>query len=123
MVEISRETANIGSPITSARPIGTHIAAITAASNEDNIRIEANFDLVLTQIATLSSQFDLKISALRQEVSDRCQKIANELTADVENREKHTDAKLRIITSNVAIQQEQHAQYKYGTSNLVHKHQ
>jgi len=62
-------------------------------SKEASARLEAKLNLVLTQIATLSSQFDHKISALRQEVSERYQNITVELTADVENREKHSGAK------------------------------
>jgi len=64
-------------------------------------------DLVLTQIATLSSQRDQKITALRQEVTDRYKKITDELTADAENLEKHLEAKLQVITSNLANQQEE----------------
>jgi len=38
---------------------------------------------------------------------DRYQKLTDDLKEDVVSCEKHTEAKLKIITSNVAIQQEQ----------------
>jgi len=93
--------------MTSARPIGVCAAVKTAVLNEDSVRLEVKLDLVLTQIATLSSQFDSKMPALRQEVWERYQKLTDELTEDAENREKPLDAKLKIVVSNVALQQEQ----------------
>jgi len=100
--------------MTSARPIGVCAAVKTAVLNEDSVRLEVKLDLVLTQIATLSSQFD---STLRQEVSERYQKLTDELTEDAENREKHLNAKIKIVTSNVAHQQEQLNAFK---TDLIH---
>jgi len=51
-------------------------------------------------------------------VSDRYQKVTDDLTEDAENREKQLDAKLRIITSNVALQQEQLDELKTNLSHL-----
>jgi len=65
----------MGSPITSARPIGINTTVTTAVSNENSARLEAKMDLVLTQIATLSGKFDREISTLRQEVSEKYQKL------------------------------------------------
>jgi len=64
--EIVSKTVDIGSPITSARPIGINTTVKTAVSNETVTRLEAKLDLVLAQISTLSTQFDYKISDLRQ---------------------------------------------------------
>jgi len=105
--EIASKTVVVGSPITSARPIGINTTITTAASNENSIRLESKLDSVLIQIVTLSSQFDQKITALRQEVTDRYKKITDKLTADAENREKYLEAKVNIVASNVAVQQEQ----------------
>jgi len=91
-VEINRETTKIGLTITSARPIDDQTPIKTAVSKETSARLEAKLDLVLTQIATLSSQFNHTISVLRQEVSERYHKITDELTTDAKNREKHLDA-------------------------------
>jgi len=70
-VEIAQKPVVDGSPITSARPIGIHAAVKTAVLNEDSARLEAKLDFVLTEIATLSSQLNSKMSFLRQEVSEQ----------------------------------------------------
>jgi len=105
--EIASKSVDMGSPITSARPIGINTTVKTAVSNEEFTRLEAKLGLVLTQIGTLSTQFGSKISALRQEVSDRYKKLTDDLKEDAVSREKYLDAKLQVLTSNVANQQEQ----------------
>jgi len=58
------------------------------------------------ELTGMQQQFDIKISALRQEVTEHCQKLTIELTSDAENREKHLEAKLQVVTTNVATQHE-----------------
>jgi len=122
-VQNARNTTNIGSSITSARSSGVNIATKTVISNENSARLESKLDLVLNQIATLSSHFDHEISSLRKEVSDRNLKIMDDLTEDAANREKHLDAKLRIITSNVALQQEQLEALSHLNSRVAQKNE
>jgi len=86
--------------------------------SEEQKQKKAKLDLDLTQIGTLSSQFDFKMSALRQEVTERYQKLTAKLTEDAKNRENHLDAKLKVVTSKVALQQEQLDTFKTDLSHL-----
>jgi len=117
--DIVSKTAVMGSPIASARPIGINATVTTAVSNEISARLEVKLDLVLTKIATLSNQFDDKISVLRQEVTEHCQKLTIDLTIDAEKREMHLEAKLQVVTSNVATQQEQHEALRTEIKKLL----
>jgi len=69
---------------------------LTALNNEHVTRLEAKLDLVLTQMAALSSQFDAKQTAFK-----------NEVTEATQNRDDNIDAKLNIIALNVERHQEQ----------------
>jgi len=59
------KATDMRSPITSARKIGDHVAVVTARGNADSARLEAKLNLVITQIANLSSQFDAKLTAVK----------------------------------------------------------